>query len=113
MAYLRKPDNMKRGNPSKEHRVPSTVKVTMPTMIVPTLPCGEDEASQTRHMKMLKNEAKKVNPNKQIVLKLMEKTFVLRRKDIHEGMGTVHEILSSYPALKHPEEVSVTLFGLR
>ena len=37
----------------------------------------------------------------------MEKTFVLRRKEISEGMGAVHDILAAYEALKYPEEVSI------
>lgn len=109
LAYLRKPDDMKRGNPSKEKRKVFTPdKVKMPTSPVPTctLTCGEDEASLIRHTKMLKSEMKKVNPNKQIVQKLMQKTFVLRRRDFLEETRTVHEVLQSYPALKYPEEVS-------
>ena len=98
---------MKRGNPLKENRkIISPDKAKMPAVPVFTLPCGEDEASIVRHTKMLKNEMKKVNPNKQIIQKLMEKTFVTRRKEILDGMGTVHDILSTHSALKYPEEVS-------
>lgn len=70
------------------------------------LPCGEDEASLTRHLNMLNREVKKLNPNKQSVQLLMKKTFSLRRKQILEGIGTVQEILALYSALKYPEEVS-------
>lgn len=40
----------------------------------------------------------------------MEKTFVLRRKEISEGLGAVHDILAAYEALKYPEEVLPVVF---
>lgn len=109
MAYLRKPADMKRGNPIKEKRKPAPVmKPTMPTILAANLvTIGEDEASQSRHLKVLKVELKKVNPNKRIVKELMKRTFTFRRKEIVEGMGSVQDILSAYPALKFPEEVSI------
>ena len=55
MSYLRKPDNMKQGNPSKEER--KMVPIARPCMpAVPVnflVPVGEDEASQLRHEKVL------------------------------------------------------------
>lgn len=107
MAYLRRPDDMKRGDRSKEKHKVYSPTVKMPTARVPMLlPCGEDDASLTRHMNVLKHELKKINPNKESVRMLMQKTFLLRRKQILDGIGTVHEILSLHTALKCPEEVS-------
>ena len=54
-----------------------------------------------------------LNPNKESVRVLMKKTFSLRRKRILDGIGTVHEILSLYAALKFPEEVSYGIHVLR
>lgn len=93
MAYLRKPGDMKRGNPSKDkRRIQPKDKARMPSApTVSPLPCGEDKASLQRHCQMLKAEMKKVTPNKQVLQKLMLKTYVPRRKDILEGMGTVQD----------------------
>ena len=83
------------------------MKPTMPAVPAPNLlPVGEDDASQLRHSKLLKSELKKVNPNKRTVRELMKRTFPLRREEIVEGMGSVQDVLSSYAALKYPEEVS-------
>lgn len=107
MAYLRKPEGMKRGSSSKEAKKVQVVKPVMPsTPDVPALPIGEDEASQQRHLRMLKNEMKKVNPNKGITRELMKKTFPTRRRAIVDATGfMVKELLVSYPALKFPDEV--------
>lgn len=59
---------------------------------------------------MLKRELKKINPNKESIRLLMKKTFSLRRKKILDGIGTVHDILSLYEALKFPEEVSIYMY---
>ena len=108
MSYLRRPEGKKRGNPCKESK--KTIQFAKSVMPVipdaPLLPTGEDEASQQRHLRMLKSEMKKVNPNKQIYRELMKKTFPTRRKAVVEGLGTVKEILDTYPALRFPDEVS-------
>lgn len=61
MAYLRKPDDIKRGNPSKEKRkVVANDQPRMPTApAAPLYMCGEDDASIARHGKMLTSEMKK------------------------------------------------------
>lgn len=113
MAYLRKPDNLKRGNPSNKSGTSAPAKKVMPAApIVSLSPIGEDEASLQRHKKKLKDEMKRVSPNKQIVRELMKRTYELRRKEIMECTGTIHDILLSYPALKDSGEVSYPLFKL-
>ena len=100
---------MKRGNPSSEKRKVTTYKARMPATPVASLICGDDEASLKRHYKMMSSEMKKVTPNKQVIQKLMMKTFVPRRKEILEGMGTIQDILTAYPALKYPDEVRLVV----
>ena len=87
MAYLRKSDGMKRGNPDKENKAtPLQVKAKMPASpVAPVLPIGKDKASQDRHLKMLQGEMKKVNPNKKIVQELVKRTFASRRKTVMDG----------------------------
>ena len=70
MTYLRKPDNMKRGNPDTEKI--STLEVQRKALKpaipdAPLIPEGEDEASLQRHNKKLKDESKKTNPSKNVV----------------------------------------------
>ncbi len=76
MTYLRKPGGM-RGDPSRCKVYSPTVK--MPIAHIPTIPYGEDDASLTRHMNMLKREMKKVNPIEESVRMLMQITFSVRR----------------------------------
>ena len=107
MAYLRKPEDKKRGNPDKEKRTPAPPQkaVKPSTGVVPMLPTGEDDASQQRHLKLLQAEMKKVNPNKHIIRDLMARTFPTRWQEILEDSGSVRDILKVYPALKYPDEV--------
>ena len=106
MAYLRKPGDRKRGNPLSQNKsLPTPMRMPAAPM-TPLLPCGEDSTSIQRHCQLLKNEMKKLTPNKAIITKLMEKTFHKRRQEIIQGMA-VEDIMKSYPAFKYPEEVSL------
>ena len=63
MAYFRKPEGQKRGNPGMH-----PPKLKMPD--VPPLsfmPTGEDKASYDRHLKFLDEECTKLRPNKQVI----------------------------------------------
>ena len=70
MAYLRKPDGLKRGKPtSNEETTPKLKKphYQMPaTSYVIPLEQGEDKASHDRHVKALQQECKTSRPNKQV-----------------------------------------------
>ena len=105
MAYLRKPDDRKRG--SKENQAPPTPKrMQMPSSpAAPHVPLGEDKASHDRHTRFLQAEFRKVNPNKQTAAVLMKRTFSLRRQMILEDPIPMEKMLCTYPALKYPEEV--------
>ena len=71
---------MKRGNPCKENCSPIQMdNVKMPASpAMPMMPPGEDKSSHQRHLKMLQMVPKKLNPNKQIMNKLMKRTFYWR-----------------------------------
>ena len=73
MAYFRKPEDKKRGNPSSK-RTGSTSAPPRPKMPslppLPYMPTGEDQASHDRHLKFLNDECTKLRPNKQVWLLL-------------------------------------------
>ena len=81
MAYLRKPSDRKRGDPTKQHLQPFKIQnKTMPYS--PNLRSDfqvEDEASMKRHLKLLQMEFKKVVPNRQITKELMKRTYPKRK----------------------------------
>ena len=66
---------------------------------------GEDEASNKRHVTLLKAECKKSNPNKYACKKLMQRTFSFRRKELLENPVSVDNLLSTSPALQYPDEL--------
>ena len=74
-------------------------------MQAPVTPAGEDECSFERFSSQLRDEAKKKKPRNEIVAKLMDATFALRRKDILDHPAIVSEILKKYPFLKYQDEV--------
>ena len=104
MAYKRKPDDCKRG---KKSDGPYKVKrLQMPVTSPAPIPgVGEDEASHKRHVTLLKAECKKSNPNRYSCRELMQRTFSFRRKELLENPISVDNLLSTYPALKYPDEV--------
>ena len=104
MAYKRKHDHCKRG---KKSDAPYKVKKPqMPaTSPAPTPGVGEDEASHKRHVTLLKAECKKQSPNKYSCCELMQRIFSLRRWELLEKPVSVDQLLSTYPALKYPDEV--------
>ena len=55
---------------------------------ITTLPVGEDATSQERHLKQLRLEMKKVNPNKHITQELMLRMFSTRREEIVNKGGS-------------------------
>ena len=72
---------------------------------VPPIPVGEDEHSNKRNQKMLLSEEKKINPNKQTISILMERTFAFRRKDLTDCAYPIAEILKIYPSLRRIDQV--------
>lgn len=70
MAYLRKPDGLKRGKEaaSGTKAEAKPVRLQMPALIPSAvlLPLGEDKASHSRHLKLLQQECKNIHPNKQV-----------------------------------------------
>ena len=106
MAYLRKPSDRKRGDPTKQHLQPFKIQnKTMPYS--PNLHSDfqvEDEASMKRHLKLLQMEFKKVVPNRQITKELMKRTYPKRRQEVLDGNVSIGKILEMYPA--HADEVN-------
>ena len=112
MAYLRKPEDKKRGNSNKQSqptcRVQKQVSVLMPVSTPPIIPVGEDHASHDRHVKLLKAECKKLHPNKEVTRDLM-RTFPIRRENILGQVIPMETILLTYAPLKKYAEVCNSL----
>ena len=109
MAYNQKPEDSKRGRKSEVPYRPK--KLQMPDSPAPPLvPKGEDSASHDRHVKLLKAECKKSNPNKHVYQELMKRIFSTRREKIVDNSGfSVDRILNEYPAMRYPSEVCFIL----
>ena len=73
----------------------------------PPLPPEEDEASYSRNNKLLLSEEKRVNPNKNTISVLMERTYAFRRREILKTTVPVHEILTLFPSLKRLDQVKL------
>lgn len=104
MAYKRKPDDCKRGKKSDKPYKLKTPQMPM-TSPAPVPGVGEDEASHNRHVTLLKAECKKANPNKHSYRELMKRTFTFRRQAILQKPMSVDQLMSTYPAMKYPDEV--------
>lgn len=70
---------------------------------------ADDEESNERNKRRLKDELAKVKPNSETLKELMTRTYPMRRRYIMDVAEppTVTEILSDYPLLKKGTYVSV------
>lgn len=84
MKYLRNSGKLKKNNPKPDisnaeptpKRTNKEFKRYPHISTVPSIPAGEDGTSYQRNQKLLLSEEKKLNPNKNTVDVLMERTFV-------------------------------------
>lgn len=101
----RKADDCKRGEkgdkPYKLKPLASPMPMTAPA---PIPGIGEDEASHNRYVTLLKAECKKANPCKQACV-LMKRTFSFCRQALLQKPMSVDQLMSTYPALKYPDDV--------
>lgn len=96
----------KENQPPKQPRKPSSVKQCAASLVQPpAITSGEDEHSFARFNGMLKAEAKKAKPNREIVRKLMERTYSQRRIHILSTPMPLTQLLSQYPFLGRDDEV--------
>ena len=105
---------MKTSNGEKE--MPSKSICVSPPKLFPEFPPefppleideGEDKVSHERHVKVLRTECQKINPNAEVKKKLMERTFTVRRTEILTNPKPVKMVLSMYSPLKEYLEVHV------
>ncbi len=77
------------------------------SILSPTIPVfdGEDAISFHRHNSALKQEKKKVRPNKQVVAELMTQSFPMRWNDLHHNSYSVEIVFQMYPFLADVSEV--------
>lgn len=93
LAYIRKPEDSKRGNADHSSPSPSQSKVQKTKR--PAIPfedttnrTGEDQNSMQR---LLSSELKKVVPDKIKCQEVMTRTFVVRRQEIKAGnLSTIY-----------------------
>ena len=65
----------------------------------------EDDASFSRHLKVLQAEFRKPKPNVMVVNELMNITFEHRLNDIKENQLPLHHIIEKYPFLQREDQV--------
>ena len=55
---------------------------------------------------ILQEEEEKLNPNREVVMDLMRKTFFIRRQNILRAPVSVTKLLRIYPSLRNHDQVS-------
>ena len=99
-------ETAKENQPPKTAKKPKSAKQPAALLVqLPDIRPGEDEHSFCRFNRMLQAEAKKVKPNRDVVSKLMERTYPQRRIDILSTPMPLTQILLKYPCLGKEDEV--------
>ena len=70
----------------------------------------EDEASHSRHVKLLSLEWKKTKPNKHAIHELMAWTYTTRRQRFVTSPPTLECLLKTYPLLQQYSEVCTVIY---
>ena len=70
----------------------------------------KDEASHSRHVKLLSLEWKKTKPNKHAIHELMARTFTTRRQSIVTSPPKLECLLKTYPPLQQYSEVCTVIY---
>lgn len=68
--------------------------------------CNNDLKAHKRNLMILQEEEEKLNPNKEVVMDLMKKTFFIRRQNILKAPASVPNLLKIYPSLRNCDQVS-------
>lgn len=112
MNYRRKPTDRKRGKPRQSTcstaYKPKALQMPSSSTVQDNISSqGEDQASHDKHVKLLKQECKKVNPSRIVCKDLMKRTYPFRRPAVinKEHGLTVDRIFNDYPGFRYPEEV--------
>ena len=81
--------------------------------VYPAIPAfSDDEESNKRNLKLLKDEISKPKSSKEIIKTLMTRTFPYRRKSLLESEVSVSECVKELPVLKKYEYVSYVCFNV-
>jgi len=74
----------------------------------PEIPAfSDDEESNKRNLKLLKDEISKIKPSQEVVKSLMTRTFPYRRKAMLDSTISVSEYVKDLPVFKKSEYVSM------
>ena len=74
------------------------------SLVVPSVPTGEDSTSFERHNRVLQLQYSKSHRNAVIVKELMDVSFPMRRREIITN-GHLFDIKKKFPFLQEPEHV--------
>lgn len=93
---------------AKKKNLDSIKKPASSLVQPPDIPPGEDEHSFSRFNGMLKAEARKAKPNRDVISKLMERTYSQRRNHILTTPMPLSQLLQQYPFLGREDEVHLS-----
>ena len=68
--------------------------------------CNNDPSTHRSNVMLLQEEEEKLNPNREVVMDLMRKTFFIRRQSIVKAPASVTKLLKIYPSLRNYDQVS-------
>ncbi|XP_029916458.1 sterile alpha motif domain-containing protein 3-like [Myripristis murdjan] len=93
-------------NPDKEHPHSNIKKARRAEVnYLPNLPRGENQCSLEEMRIQIAHEVEKNDRNLQLIQKLMEMTFALRRQEIVQENPLVKDFLQKWPALRIESQV--------
>lgn len=107
LTYLRTSKTKQKNQYHRSKKRSPFVFSPRPPILQPPIDYDDNSAMYEMNLRMLQKEEEKPNPNKEVVLDLMEKTFFIRRQNILKTPTSVASLLKTFPSLKNHIQVSV------
>lgn len=106
LTYLRNCKTRQMYKPPASRKRNSFVFTPRPPELRPPADYDDSSATYEMNLRMLQVEERKPNPNREMVMSLMEKTFFIRRRNILKALTSVSSLLETFPSLRNYIQVS-------
>lgn len=107
LTYLRSCKTKLKNKCQTYRKRKSFIFTPRPPVLQPPVHYDNSLATFEMNLMILQGEEKKPNPNREMVMDLMEKTFFIRRQNILKTTTSVASLLKMFPSLRNHIQVSV------
>ena len=106
LTYLRNCKHRQTYNHHPSRKREYSVFTPRPPTLEPSTEYDHSLLAYERNLRILQQQVEVSNPDKEVVMDLMEKTFYMRRQNILKASTSVAGLLKTFPCLRSHVQVS-------